>query len=131
MPGVRRVPHENVATVLVAPAVLPDLELALMMLDLRLWPVRTAPICVDGPRQEFQVRKRLLERHHGDWDLAADWVPAWISFGDGWRHGDEPLPWAAHEALWRVLASYAEHVRYSKRLGGVEKLTPPSDVTHA
>ena len=89
-----------------------------MALDLRVWPVRTAPICEDGPRQAFQVRHRLLMRHRGEWDLAADWTPVWIGFGDTWRNGDEPLPWAAHEALWRALDSHAEHVRFHRRLGG-------------
>ena len=124
----KRAPHENVATVLVAPRVLPDLELAAMSLDLWVWPVRTAPICEDGPRQAFQVRRRLIERHHGAWDLAETWTPVWISFGSSWRTGEDPLPWAAHEALWRLLASYADHVRYAKRLGGVQKLTLPPDI---
>ena len=122
-----RAPHENVATVLVDPCVLADLELSLMALDLRVWPVRTAPICVDGPRQEFQVRHRLLTSHRGAWDCAADWVPVWIGFGPSWRTGDEPLPWAAHEALWDALARRSEHVRYAKRLGGVRPLVLPGD----
>ena len=46
-----RLPHENVATVLVDPRALADLELELMELDLRVWPVATAPICADGPRR--------------------------------------------------------------------------------
>ena len=50
VPGMRRLPHENVATVLVDPGALVDLELDLMRQDLRLWPVSTAPICADGPR---------------------------------------------------------------------------------
>ena len=128
MPGVERAPHENVATVLVDPQVLGDLELELMALDLPVWPVRTAPICVDGPRQAFQVRHRLLTRHRGEWDVAADWVPVWVGFGTSWRTDDEPLPWAAHEALWRALDSYAEHVRFHRRLGGVRPLPVPDDV---
>ena len=44
-----RLPHENVATVLVDPRVLADLELELMELDLRVWPVATAPIWWTGP----------------------------------------------------------------------------------
>lgn len=128
MPPVRRAPHENVATVLVDPRVLPDVELELMALDLRVWPVRTAPICVDGPRTAFQIRRRLLESHRGDWDVAADWTPVWIGFGATWRSGDEPLPWAAHAALWRALDAYAEHVRFRRRLGGVRPLTLPQDV---
>lgn len=125
----RRVPHENVATVLVAPSVLADVELDLMRLDLRVWPVSTAPICVDGPRTAFQIRHRLLTRHRGEWDLAADWVPVWIGFGDTWRTGDEPLPWAAHAALWRALDGFAEHVRFHRRLGGVRWLSLPEDVS--
>ena len=118
----RRAPHENVATVLVAPWAPPDLELTLMALDLRVWPVRTAPICADGERQAFQIRRRLIERHQGAWDLAADWTPVWISFGSSWSHGPDPLPWAAHEALWQALAAYGGEVRFHKRLGGVGKL---------
>ncbi len=128
MPGVRRDPHENVATVLVDPRVLADVELELMALDLRVWPVRTAPICEDGPRTAFQIRRNLLMQHRGDWDLAADWTPVWIGFGSTWRHGDEPLPWAAHAALWRALDSHAEHVRFHRRLGGVRPLPLPEDL---
>ncbi|QWZ07145.1 hypothetical protein KRR39_16860 [Nocardioides panacis] len=123
----RRPPHENVATVLVHPRVLGDLELELMALDLRVWPVRTAPICDDGPRQAFQVRHRLLERHRGEWDLAADWTPVWIGFGPSWRDGDEPLPWAAHAVLWRALDARAEHVRFHRRLEGVPRLAVPDE----
>ncbi len=115
------------ATVLVDPCALGDLELELMALDLRVWPVRTAPICVDGPRQEFQIRNRLLMRHRGEWDLAADWTAVWIGFGNSWHDGDEPLPWAAHEALWDLLDAHAEHVRFHRRLGGVPPLVLPED----
>ena len=124
----RRDPHENVATVLVDPRVLGDFELELMGLDLRVWPVRTAPICDDGPRQAFQLRRRLLMQQRGAWDDAAEWVPVWVGFGPRWRDGDEPLPWSAHEALWQVLASYAGHVRFHRRLGGVRRLELPADV---
>ncbi|MET0766917.1 MAG: hypothetical protein ABWY50_04675 [Aeromicrobium sp.] len=124
----RRDPHENVATVLVDPRVLGDLELELMPLDLRVWPVRTAPICEDGPRTAFQIRRRLLMKHQGAWDLAADWTPVWIGFGSTWHNGDEPLPWSAHQALWRALDAYAAHVRFHRRLGGVRRLPLPPDV---
>jgi len=127
VPGVRRPPHENVATVLVDPRVLADFELELMSLDLRVWPVRSAPISADGARQAFQIRRRLLTAQRGEWDLAADWTPVWVGFGRTWQQGDEPLPWAAHEALWRVLASYADHVRFHRRLGGVRRLPLPDD----
>ncbi|MET0997819.1 MAG: hypothetical protein ABWX73_03800 [Marmoricola sp.] len=124
----RRDPHENVATVLVDPRILADLELTLMALDLRVWPVRTAPNCADGPRQAFQIRRQLLMRHRGEWDLAADWAPVWIGFGTTWRDDDEPLPWAAHQALWQALDAYAAHVRFHRRLGGVTRLPVPQDV---
>jgi hypothetical protein len=124
----RRVPHENVATVLVAPHVLGDLELELMALDLRVWPVSTAPICADGPRRAFQIRRDLLVKHRGEWDLAAEWTPVWIGFGPTWQNGDEPLPWSAHETLWRVLGSYTDHVRFHRRLGGVARLPMPTEV---
>jgi hypothetical protein len=124
----RRAPHENVATVLVEPRVLGDVELELMALDFRVWPVSTAPICEDGPRRAFQIRHRLLVRHRGEWDLAATWVPVWIGFGTTWRNGDEPLPWSAHATLWRVLDAHAEHVRFHRRLGGVEPLPVPDDL---
>jgi hypothetical protein len=125
---VRRLPRENVATVLVDPWVLADLELALMALDMRVWPVRTAPNCADGPRMAFQVRRKLVMSHRGKWDLAADWTPVWIGFGSSWHNGDEPLPWAAHAALWQSLDAYPAHVRFHRRLGGVTRLPLPADV---
>lgn len=124
-----RSPHENVATVLVDPRVLADLELELMELDLRLWPVATAPVCVDGPRQAFQVRRTLLMRQRGAWDVAAEWTPVWISFGESWYDGAEPLPWSAHQTLWRTLETHADHVRYHRRLGGVAPLHVPLEAT--
>ena len=121
----RREPHENVATVLVDPALLRDLELELMELDLWVWPVRTAPICADGPRMAFQVRHRLVEAQRGAWDCAAGWTPVWISFGDRWSSGCDPLPWSAHRALWDVLDAHADRVRFHRRLGGVRPLIAP------
>ena len=128
MPGVRRRPHENVATVLVDPRALEDLELELMSLDIRVWPVHTAPICTDGPRRAFQIKRRLLLQHRGEWDLAADWTAVWIGFGASWQHGADPLPWVAHTTLWRVLDSYAEVVRFQRRLGGIPRVPVPEDV---
>ncbi|MFT4010424.1 MAG: hypothetical protein QM655_10330 [Nocardioidaceae bacterium] len=122
-----REPHENVATVLVDPCALPDLELELMMLDFRVWPVHTAPICADGPRRAFQIRTRLVTMHRGEWDLAADWIPVWIAFGDSWRLADEPLPWEAHRRLWAVLDARADRVRFHRRLGGVRPLGVPHE----
>lgn len=115
---------------LVDPRVLGDLELALMALDLRVWPVRTAPICADGPRTAFQIRRGLLMQQRGGWDLAADWTPVWVGFGTTWQDGDEPLPWTAHRALWQALDSYAAHVRFHRRLGGVSRLPVPQDAHH-
>ncbi|MDZ5620372.1 hypothetical protein [Nocardioides bizhenqiangii] len=123
-----REPHENVATVLVDPRALADLELELMELDLRVWPVATAPICVDGERTAFQLRRSLVMRQRGAWDVAAEWTPVWISFGGSWYDGAEPLPWAAHQTLWRALEVHGDHVRYQRRLGGVPPLQVPVEV---
>ena len=79
-------------------------------------------------RTEFQVRNRLLTQQRGAWDCAADWTPVWVGFGPSWRSGDEPLPWAAHKALWNTLDAYAEHVRFRRRLGGVTPLLVQQDV---
>jgi hypothetical protein len=114
--------------VLVAPRVLGDLELELMALDLRVWPVTSAPICVDGARMAFQIRHRLLMKHRGEWDTAAAWTPVWIGFGASWSNGDEALPWAAHQTLWRALDSFADEVRFHRRLGGVPRLPLPREV---
>ena len=131
VPRMRRAPHENVATVLVDPVVLRDLELDLMTRDLWLWPVATAPVYTDGQRAAFQIRRRLLMAHRGAWDCAAQWTPAWVAFGASWRDGDEPLPWAAHTALWQTLEQYADHVRFRPRLGGVPVLPLPHETqTH-
>lgn len=113
---------------LVDPCLLGDLELELMALDLRVWPVSTAPICADGPRMAFQIRRRLLMQHRGEWDLASAWTPVWISFGATWQNGDEPLPWQAHETLWTALDAHAQHVRFQRRLGGVRRLPLPQEI---
>jgi hypothetical protein len=125
----RRPPHENVATVLVDPRVLRELEMHLMALDLRLWPIATAPNCEDGPRLAFQVRRRLLMSRRGAWEDAAEWTPAWIAFGESWYEGAEPLPWSAHQTLWRTLEQYVDHVRYRLGLGGVPPLEVPRERT--
>jgi len=127
-------PRHLVATALVEPCVLSDLELRLMTDDLWLWPVRTAPVVVDGPRLEFQLRRRLVEQRQGKWDDAATWTPAWIGFGEAWHEfgpeGDVrptgPLPWAAHQRLWDALAEFGTSVRFRRRLGGIPT-TPTSD----
>ncbi|WP_435742347.1 hypothetical protein [Nocardioides sp. SYSU DS0663] len=126
----RRPPHENVATVLVDPVALRELELDLMALDLWVWPVATSPIVADGPRMAFQVRRRLVEARRGEWDVAREWTPVWVAFGGSWYDGDEPLPWSAHAALWEALRRHAEHVRYRLGLGGVPRL-PVARERHA
>jgi hypothetical protein len=123
-----RAPHENAATVLVDPRVLRDLEVHLMTQDLRLWPVATAPICADGPRTAFQLRRRLLEARRGAWDDAVGWVPVWIAFGESWYDGAEPLPWSAHQALYRTLDRYDGHLHYRRGLGGIPRLDVPQEL---
>ena len=120
--AVRRSPHQNVATVLVDPVALPELELELVAQDLWVWRVATAPVSRDGPRLAFQVRRRMLMARRGVWDDAAEWTPVWISFGESWYVGDEPLPWAAHAALWDTLARWPDHTRYRLGLTGVPRL---------
>lgn len=126
-----RRPHETVATVLVDPAVLGELEVALMHHDLRVWPMATAPNSVDGPRRAAQYKRRVLTAKRGAWDDAAHWVPVWVSFGSSWRHGADPLPWAAHAALWDELARWVGHVHYRKWLSGVAPLRVPVGVDGA
>jgi hypothetical protein len=67
----------------------------------------------------FQIRRRMVEAKRGAWDCAAEWAAVWISFGESWYRGADPLPWAAHATLWDKLAEYAEHTRYRLGLGGV------------
>jgi hypothetical protein len=122
---VSRSPHELVATVLVAPRALPELEVSLMSRDLWVWPLVTAPTSEDGPRLATQTVRRMVTARRGAWDVARDWVPVWVSFGETWRDGDEPLPWSAHQALWDALGAFAEHVRYRKWLSGVAPLPAP------
>ena len=123
-----RARHENAATVLVDPDVLDELEVHLMTLDLRLWPIATALVCTDGPRTAFQVRRKLLMARRGKWDDAATWTPVWISFGESWYDGDEPLPWEAHKTLWRTLESYTGHVRYRRGLTGIPRIEVPREL---
>ena len=120
-----RRPHELVATVLVAPRALPELEVSLMTRDLWVWPLATAPTCEDGPRLAAQTVWRMVTARRGDWDLAWGWVPVWVSFGQTWRTAEEPLPWAAHTSLWEALGGFAEHVRYRRWLAGVAPLPAP------
>lgn len=115
--------HENVATVLVDPAVLRDFELDLMAHDFRVWPVHVTPTFPDPQRLAFQLRRSLIEANQGRWDDAADWTLVWITFGESWRDGDEPLPWPAHAALWDKLAEYTGRVHYRLGLGGVPHLS--------
>ena len=66
----------------------------------------------------------LADRDHAGLSRRpADGLPGtpsvWISFGDSWYHGADPLPWSAHATLWGKLAEYADHTRYRLGLGGV------------
>lgn len=121
---------ENMATVLVDPAVLDDFELDLMSHDFRVWLVEAVPTLSDPKRAAFQIRRNLLDYARGAWDLAAGWTLVWITFGESWQDGDEPLPWAAHSALWDKLAEYSDHVRYNVGLGGTKKLGIPREQQH-
>ncbi|GAB2457894.1 hypothetical protein GCM10027265_03780 [Jatrophihabitans fulvus] len=117
------------ATVLVDPDVLPDFELDLMRQDFRVWLVHTVPTFPDPQRLAFQLRRSLLDSKNGRWADAEQWTIVWVTFGDTWRNGDEPLPWAAHEALWQKLAEYAPFVHYNLGLGGVPRLSVPREAT--
>lgn len=115
------------ATVLVDPAVLDDFELDLMSHDFRVWAVHSAPTFVDAPRLAFQLRRSLVEASQGKWEIAADWTLVWITFGESWLDGEEPIPWPAHAALWDKLAEYSAHTRYHLGLGGVPRLSVPHE----
>jgi hypothetical protein len=119
--------HENVATVLIDPAVVDDFELDLMADDFRVWIVRTVTTFADAPRLEFQIRRSLVDWSNGRWADASDWTVVWITFGESWLDGDEPIPWPAHAALWDKLAQYRDRVRYNKGLGGVPRLSVPHE----
>jgi hypothetical protein len=118
---------ENVATVLIDPVVLNDFELDLMSHDFRVWTVHTVATFPDAPRLAFQIRRNLIEWSQGKWDVAADWTLVWITFGESWLDGDEPIPWPAHAALWDKLSEYADNVRYNLGLGGVPRLSVPRE----
>jgi hypothetical protein len=118
---------ENMATVLVNPAVLGEFELALMALDFRVWIVCTVPTFADAPQAAFQIRRSLIEWSNGQWEIAANWTVVWITFGESWLDGDNPIPWPAHAALWDKLAEYADDVRYNLGLGGVPRLGVPRE----
>ena len=119
--------HENVATVLVDPNVLGDFELDLMSHDFRVWEVQSTTGFADGARLAFQIRRSLIEWSQGRWAAAADWTLVWVTFGESWLDGEEPIPWPAHAALWDKLAEYADRVRYNVGLGGVPRLSVPNE----
>ena len=112
---------------LVDPAILPDFELDLIAHDFRVWPVHSVTTFVDAPRLAFQLRRSMIDWSQGRWALAADWTVVWITFGESWLNGDEPIPWPAHEALWNKLGEYAAQVRYNLGLGGVPHLSVPRE----
>jgi hypothetical protein len=71
----------------------------------------------------------LIEWSQGRWADAADWTLVWITFGDSWLDGEEPIPWPAHAALWDKLAQYSHNVRYNLGLGGVPRLSVPREAS--
>lgn len=119
--------HENVATALVDPVVLADFELDLMSQDFRVWLVHKVATFPDPQRLAFQIRRALIDWSNGSWEPAADWTVVWITFGESWLDGEEPVPWPAHAALWDKLAEYADNVRYNRGLGGVPRLSVPHE----
>ena len=118
---------ENMATVLVNPAVLDDFELDLMSQDFRVWPVHATTVFPDPAQAAMQIRRSLIDWSKGRWAVAADWTVVWITFGESWLDGDNPIPWPAHAALWKKLAEYATNVRYNLGLGGVPRLGVPRE----
>jgi hypothetical protein len=118
---------ENMATVLVNPAILDDFELDLMSHDFRVWSVHVTHIFPDPERAAMQIRRALIDWSNGRWNIAAEWVVVWITFGERWLDGDNPIPWPAHAALWDKLAEYSKNVRYNLGLGGVPRLGVPRD----
>jgi hypothetical protein len=118
---------ENMATVLVNPAVLDDFELDLMSHDFRVWAVHATTVFPDPERAALQIRRSLIDWSQGRWTMAADWTVVWITFGERWQDGDNPIPWPAHAALWNKLAEYAPNVRYNLGLGGVPRLGVPRE----
>ena len=118
---------ENMATVLVDPAALADFELDLMSSDFRVWAVHATDVFLDAPRAAQQIRRSLIDWSQGAWLDAADWTVVWVTFGDSWLDGDEPIPWPSHAALWAKLSDYAPFVRYNLGLSGVPKLGVPDD----
>ncbi|HEX2904564.1 MAG TPA: hypothetical protein VHO01_14005 [Jatrophihabitans sp.] len=123
----REAGFENVATVLVDPAVLDDFELDLMADDFRVWNVQTSTVFTDAARVALQLRRSLIDWSQGRWALAADWTVVWITFGESWLDGDNPIPWPAHAALWQKLSGYAESVRFNRGLTGVPRLGVPRE----
>lgn len=122
--------HENVATVLVDPAVLHDFELDMMAHDFRVWLVAKATNFADPDQLAIQVRRSLIEWSQGRWTDAADWTVVWVAFGETWRDevdGEEPIPWPSHAALWNKLDQYWPAVRFNRGLTGVPHLTVPRD----
>ena len=118
---------ENMATVLVNPAILDDFELDLMSQDFRVWAVHATTVFPDPAQAAMQIRRSLIDWSNGRWAVAADWTVVWITFGESWLDGENPIPWPAHAALWKKLAEYATNVRYNLGLGGVPRLGVPRE----
>jgi len=95
------------ATVLVDPTVLDDLELDLMSADFRVWNVHTTTVFPDPQQAAMQIRRALIDWSAGRWELASAWTVVC-----GPRN--------------RVLAG---HVRYNRGLGGVPRLGVPREST--
>ena len=97
-----------------------ELELDLMPLDLWVWPVATAPICADGPRQAFQMRRRMVEaapRRLGPRRRAG--CRSGSPSATAGTPATTRCPGPPTPTLWAKLGEHADHVRYRKLLGGV------------
>ena len=114
--------HENVATVLVDPAVLADFELDLMAHDFRVWDVARTPPSSTRPGWPSRSAARCARRTstRGGTRSSGRWCgsPS-VTAGATARSRSRGR---RTSALWDKLAEYRPHVRYHLGLGGIPHL---------